>query len=198
MDLERRVISSTIELRSGGGGSTLIGYAAVFNSLSGDLGGFREVIKPGAFDRSLASGTNVMARAEHDSKLLLGTTAARTLRLSVDGRGLRYEVDVPDTTAGRDVLTLVRRGDLAKSSFAFYTPKGGDKWPPQADGSIVRELHSVELVDVAPVAVPAYEATTVSARALGRVSAKGGVPLEILIQGWLLRMREDIDLRMGY
>jgi HK97 family phage prohead protease len=124
MDLERRVVSSARELRSQGGKNTLTGYAAVFNSMSEDPGGFREIIKPGAFDASLASGANVMARAHHDTTQLLGTSAGGTLRLSVGGRGLRYEVDVPGTTAGRDTLELVRRGDIARSSFALYRRAG--------------------------------------------------------------------------
>jgi uncharacterized protein len=179
MDIERR-ISGRVEIRSkAGGGAVLSGYAAVFNSLSEDLGGFRELIKPGAFDRSLSVGHNVVARAEHDSRLLLGSTAARTLRLSADSRGLHYEVDVPDTQAGRDVLTLVRRGDLAKSSFAFMVPKGGDFWDSTADG-VRRELRDVDLVDVAPVAIPAYDATVVSARALERCRPhRGGRRLSV-------------------
>jgi HK97 family phage prohead protease len=132
-----------------------------------------------------------MARAHHDTTQLLGTTAAGTLRLSTDSRGLWYEVDIPNTTAGRDVLALVERGDMSKSSFAFFTPKDGDNWSHTESGVVLRELVSVELVDVAPVAVPAYEATSVSARARGRVSARGAAPNRLYWQRLLLSWREN-------
>ena len=99
-----------MEIRTTGGvqaqGRKVTGYAAVFNSAA-DLGEFREVIHPGAFARSLSSGVNVRALYDHQSGAILGTTQARTLQLIEDSHGLRFELDLPDTTVGRDVAELV-------------------------------------------------------------------------------------------
>jgi HK97 family phage prohead protease len=90
------------------------------------------------------------------------------VRLSVDPKGLRYEIDVPNTTAGRDTMEYVKRGDIHESSFAFVTRAKGDLWEKRSsDGLPLRELLDVELVDVAPVIdQAAYPATQVSARTL--------------------------------
>lgn len=168
-DVERRAVPAQIELREAGGKRTLFGYAALYDSLSDDLGGFLEVIRPGAFDRALAEKQEVLARSEHDTRLLLGRTSSGTLRLSSDSRGLRYEVDLPDTQAGRDMATLVSRGDVKGSSFAFMIPdaENGQRWlVPDGGGLPLRELLDLDLFDVAPTANPAYPETTVSARAL--------------------------------
>jgi HK97 family phage prohead protease len=129
------------------------GYAALFGIESRDLGGFREVVENRAFAKTLADKTNVLCRWEHD--VVLGTTAANTLRLDVDARGLSYEVDLADTQAGRDAATMIGRGDYRSSSFAFL--KYEDSWEYRGyDGVPVRHLVSVRLIDVSPTANPAY------------------------------------------
>lgn len=173
-DIERRQLNEGLELRAkDGGGKTLVGYAAVFDSLSEDLGGFREIIKPGAFDRALKERQDVRALVNHDNSLLLGRTASGTLRLSTDSRGLKYEVDLPDTTAARDVAESIRRGDISGSSFGFRTI--ADAWP-KVDGLVTREVLDLELLDVSPVTYPAYPATQVSMRALERAKEEATVP----------------------
>jgi uncharacterized protein len=142
-----------------------VGYAAIFNSLSsemklGENRTFREIVRPGAFAASLA-GADVVARFEHVH--LIGRVSNGTLRLSEDSRGLRYEVDLPNTSVGRDLLELLRRRDIAHSSFAFSVRPGGDNWRREGQ-SLIRELRSVQLIDVAPVARPAYPATDVALR----------------------------------
>lgn len=146
------------------GPGVLRGYAAVFNRYSQNLGGFVESVDPGAFTKSLADDVPVMARYNHDDNYLLGTTEARTLTLEVDGTGLRYDVQLPDTSAGRDVRVLGERGDLRYSSFAFYTLE--DEWSYTEQGFPLRTLRAVQLVDVAPVNNPAYRDTTVAVRSL--------------------------------
>lgn len=164
-DVERRQISRPIEFRASATGvGTLAGYAAVFNRYSQNLGGFVEQVDPAAFNKSLADSISVFARFNHEDNLLLGTTDAETLRLSVDGTGLLYEVDLPDTTAGRDVRALAERGDLRHSSFAFRTL--ADDWGYTEEGFAVRTLLAVQLVDVAPVTNPAYRDTTAGLRSL--------------------------------
>ena len=154
-----------VELRDAADGKPpqLVGYAAVFNSQSEDLGGFREIILPGAFDRALSEGHDVRALVNHNPDKMLGRTSSKTARLGIDERGLRVEVDVPDTQDGRDTLTLVQRGDLSQMSFAFQVR--ADQWRTE-NGAPLRELLDVDLFDVSVVAYPAYPATAVSARAL--------------------------------
>lgn len=174
-EVERRTYG--VELRAkdtATGGSTIEGYAAVFNSKSEDLG-FREIIMPGAFDRALEESHDVRALWNHNSDMVLARTKSGTLRLTVDERGLKIEADMPDTQAGRDALTLIRRGDVDQMSFAFRTLT--DEWRME-DGETIRELRDLELLDVSPVAYPAYAETQVSARA--REQAKGTQPPPIL------------------
>lgn len=179
-EIERRVLAGTLELRAAGGKKTLVGYAAMYDSLSQDLGGFLEIIRAGAFDRALAEGQVVMARYEHETNKLLGKTSSGTLRVSSDAKGLRYECDLPDTQAGRDVLALAERGDVSGSSFAFMLPnEAAQRWTTTPDGYPLRELLDLDLIDVAPTANPAYPETTVSARALEKAKEIVMKPTEI-------------------
>jgi HK97 family phage prohead protease len=143
-----------------------VGYASVFNSKSQDLGGFVEIVRPGAFTRALTGGADVRALVNHDPNLILGRSAAGTLVLVEDERGLRVEILPPDTQAGRDTLESVRRGDLDGMSFAFRAIQ--DKWDysDKARGTMLRELLDVDLFDVSVVAFPAYPKTDVALRSM--------------------------------
>ena len=164
-----------VELRAASEGkpAQLVGYAAVFNSRSEDLGGFREIILPGAFDRALSEGHDVRALVNHNPDKMLGRTSSKTARLAIDEKGLGVEVDVPDTQDGRDTLTLVQRGDLSQMSFSFRTL--ADQWRTE-EGEPIRELLDLELFDVSVVAFPAYPATEVSARALEKAREARPMP----------------------
>lgn len=155
-----------LEIRSSGTltarGKTLAGYAAVFNS-EANLGTFSEVIRPGAFAKSLAAGSSVRALYHHDSQALLGTTRGNTLKLKEDAHGLAFELALPDTSHGRDLAILVDRGDVQGCSFGFRVPDGGDRWE-QRGSVMVRELLEVELHEVTLTADPAYADTTVAMR----------------------------------
>jgi HK97 family phage prohead protease len=165
--IERR---AAIELRAAGGKTPrLVGYAAVFDSPSQDLGGFTEIVKPGAFTRTLKSGRDPLALVQHMPQLVLGRRSAGTLRLAQDSRGLEFEIDVPDTTTARDLLVSVERGDINGASFAFSTPKGGDAWQVRGD-KVLRELRDVDLHEITITAQPAYLDTSVARRALESVS----------------------------
>lgn len=162
-DSERRFTRGLVEVRAAGEGRTIGGYAAKFNALSRNLGGFVERIDPGFFAKSEGDGwPRAMARYNHDNNMLLGTSRAGTLRLQTDGTGLDYSVDVPQ--ARGDVYELVQRGDISESSFAFFTFE--DDWAMTDDGFPVRTLLSGQLVDVAPVNDPAYLDTSTGLRSL--------------------------------
>lgn len=166
-ELERRYVARAMEWRAaseGQGLGTLHGYAAVFNTYSQNLGGFVEQVAPGAFNKSLGDGARVLCRYNHDDNQLLGTTDAGTLRLEIDNTGLVYDVDLPDTTSGRDCSILARRTDLRFSSFAFYCIE--DEWSVTPQGFPLRTLIACQLVDVAPVNSPAYLDSSVAVRSL--------------------------------
>jgi HK97 family phage prohead protease len=133
------------------------GYAAVFNSPSEPLP-FIETIAPGAFKRSLNSGKEIRAYVNHNSDMPLATTKNGSLQLAEDERGLRVNMTLPDTTAGRDLSVLLREGVVHSMSFGFTVPKSGDVW--SADGS-ARTLREIRLHEVSVVSgQPAYAATT--------------------------------------
>lgn len=172
-DAERRFTSVPVEIRTGSADKmTIGGYAAKFERSSQNLGGFREMIAPSFFNKSRGDGwPAVVARYNHDDNMLLGTSAAGTLRLGIDEIGLTYEVDVPQ--ARGDVYELVQRGDVRQSSFAFVAFE--DDWSTDDSGFPMRTLVSGRLHDVAPVNTPAYEDTSVGLRSL---AAKFDAPLE--------------------
>jgi len=169
--LERRFTSVPVEIRAESS-RTIGGYAAKFDRMSQNLGGFVERIAPNFFNKSRGDGwTGVVARYNHDDNMLLGTTGAGTLRLGVDEVGLSYEVDPPASRA--DVVELVQRGDVRQSSFAFQVFE--DDWTTTDQGFPLRTLITGRLFDVAPVNTPAYEDTSVGLRSLAR---KFDAPLE--------------------
>lgn len=166
-ELERRLHAERLQLRTvDGGAPRLGGYALKFRTLSRNLGGFVETIERSAVTKSVGDQIDVLARFQHRDEFLLGRVASGTLRLNVDSVGLDYEVDLPDTSTGRDVRELAARGDLQHSSFAFFTLPDGDDWSLSEDGFPLRTLRSIQLHDVAPVVDPAYLDTSTGLRSL--------------------------------
>ena len=147
-----------LELRMDGDKPTVVGYGAVFNSESNDLGGFREYIAPGAFDGRLEDDVRFLVN--HDANLILARTTNGTLRLSVDEKGLRYEADMPNTSTARDLMELLKNGTISQSSFAFTVEE--DSWEVK-DGMNIRTIDKVSrLYDVSSVTYPAYDAASSS------------------------------------
>lgn len=158
---EKRSVLLGVETRAEDDKRTLVGYAAVFNSPA-DIGGWWiEEIAPGAFADAL--GADVRALVDHDPGRVIGRTKSGTLRLSEDSKGLRVEVDVPDTTDGNDLWTLVERGDISGMSFGFRVTK--QEWDETQDPPR-RTIQAIELFEVSAVAFPAYDDTTIGKRAL--------------------------------
>ncbi len=162
---EERALPGVVEIREReGGGAIIRGMAAVYDKLSENLGGFREIIAPGAFEETNVS--DVRGLFNHDSNFVLGRTKSETLRIKRVNEGLEYEIDVPDTQTIRDlVVEPIKRGDVSQSSFGFIIGRGNDSWDENEDGVLIRTIHKVrELFDVSPVTFPAYPDTTVGAR----------------------------------
>ena len=150
---ERR--AALLEVRASG--RRLSGYAATFGA-EARIGRVRETIAPGAFAGAL--GGDVLALLDHDPGKVLGRTRSGTLRLFEDAKGLAFDLELPDTQAGADVLALATRGDLGGMSFGFRVHDGGDTW----NGDL-RELRNVELREISVVqSWPAYGETEVSVR----------------------------------
>lgn len=179
--------STSDVVREDDGPGTIQGYAAVFHSET-DPGTEYELwsdptmraverVARGAFSRAIREQDDCRACFNHDSNLLLGRTAAGTCRLTEDETGLRYDVDLPDTTLGRDVAELIDRGDVTGSSFGFVVEQESWRESEEEDGKrvAVRTIESVRLLDVGPVTYPAYAGTSAGRsqegiRALGSVA----------------------------
>jgi hypothetical protein len=176
-NLEVRVFpASFAELRADEdqGKMFISGYAAPYESLSEDLGGFREKIKRGAFARAIDTGMDIVCAPDHEYKAatILGRTTSGTLKLSHNDVGLRFRCQLPDTQAGRDIFQTTRRGDCRGMSFAFNVAPEKESWD-QEGGLVVRTIDDLDVYDIAPVVHPAYHCTSVnvSRRALDQVAA---------------------------
>jgi uncharacterized protein len=177
-DIEFRTFDAAVtEIRAmeDGDGMTFGGYAWKYDSPSLPLP-FTERIAPGAFTRTLKSKNDIRAYVNHNDELLLGSTRAKTLRIEDRSQGGWVEIDLPDTTWGRDIRTLVSRGDITGMSFGFSTVR--DSWTD--DGS-ERTLNEVRLHEVSVVTgVPAYPQTTASVRNLRLIAKRTATDVDAL------------------
>lgn len=166
--MERRALTEPVEFRAADDGKPMVaGYAAVFN-VETDIGGmFREKIAPGAFAKTIKG--DIRSLFDHNSSLILGRTKSGTLRLKEDERGLGYEVDLPDTQAGRDLRVSMDRGDIDGSSFAFRVTK--QSWDETREIPL-RTIEEVELYEVGPVTFPQYPEAEVGLRSLNEEQGK--------------------------
>jgi uncharacterized protein len=177
MTLEKRAVEGLeLEFRAEGGKAPVLrGYAAMFDKPSLDLGGFVEIIRRGAFSRSLKEGADILALAHHDSSKVLARRSAGTLSIEEDGAGLLVSIDVPNTTIGKDTAEDVRVGNLKGMSFGFVTRK--DSWTAgEAGKPDLRELLDVDLHEVSAVAWPAYPDTSLALRAKPQATRSISIP----------------------
>jgi len=145
----------------------ITGYAIVFDSLSEDLGGFREIIKPSAVTADVIEKSDVFALLDHNRDrgvLARSKFGHGTLALSVDERGLKFNFEAPNTALGDEVLESLSRGDLSQCSFAFNIVRDSDLWgEDKENGGHIRTITQINrLYDVSLVYEPAYEATDVA------------------------------------
>lgn len=140
-------------------GRKLTGYVATFG-IETRIGDFRETIRAGAFSGSLRSNPDILALVDHNPSKVLGRSGSGSLILAEDQRGLRFELELPDTQLGRDIAALSARGDIGGMSFGFNVPEGGDEWAGE-----LRTLKAVDLREISVVqAFPAYSGTSISVR----------------------------------
>lgn len=194
--IERRTLVEPVEFRASGDKLIAAGYAYVFGKRSQNLGGFVEQVAPGFGKKSLQE-QDVRALFNHDPNMILGRLGAGTLRMEEDATGGAYEIDLPDTSVGRDVAKLLERQDVAGSSFGFRTIE--DDWSETEQGFPLRTLKQGSLRDVGPVTFPAY---TDSSSALRCLAEKRSLDIDVLVAaanagelGALLVPRDDTSER---
>ena len=162
-----------LELRGEEESRHIEGYGSVFNSRSLDLGGFQEIIAPGAFD-GVIERSDVKALLDHNAErgiLARSRNGKGSLSLELDERGLKYSFDAPHTNLGDEVVEGLKRGDYSQSSFAFTVES--DSWTKEEDGSYLRTINKIgNLYDVSIVANPAYTDTSVALRSLDAFKAQ--------------------------
>lgn len=159
---ELRVVSDGVRPR-------IVGYAIVFDQPSEILNErgvrFREVIRSSAVDGVL-DGADLRALVDHDSAKLLGRTKSGTLRYAVDERGVKVEIDPPDTSYAHDVLESIRRGDMDGMSFSFSVPPKGDEWDTKGDVPTRTVTRFAKVSEFSVVTFPAYPQTEAALRSL--------------------------------
>lgn len=167
MDKKIEVRSFKVEFRNEPENRHVEGYGSVFNSRSLDLGGFTEIIAPGAFD-GVIEKSDVRALLDHNPDrgiLARSRNGEGTLKLEIDERGLKYSFDAPHTSLGDEVVEGLRRGDYDESSFAFTVES--ETWTKEEGGSFLRTINKISrLYDVSIVPVGAYSDTSVALRSL--------------------------------
>ncbi|MDQ1215737.1 HK97 family phage prohead protease [Microbacterium arborescens] len=176
---ERRVFPLTdIQVRAANDDERRLhftGRAVVYDQLSEDLGGWQEVIRPGAATRTLAGTPDVRFLINHDANLLLARTRSGTLTLSEDSDGVLVNADMADVSYARDAAVSLERGDLSQMSFGFWVVS--DSW----SGNLheVREF-DFDGGDVSVVTYPAYTQTSAELRAMAKrhLAAETGYPLQ--------------------
>lgn len=177
--IEQKFANVMLEQRAEGDESPpkIVGYGAVYYDGTEDTeyvlwddsyGRAVERIMPGAFSGVIQRPDDVRCLFNHNPDHLLGRTASKTMALTLDQKGLRYEVKPPKSAIAETVMENLRRGDINGSSFNFNVPNGGERVISERDADgrrmIVRELLSLEVFDVGPVTFAAYGGATAEAR----------------------------------
>lgn len=154
----------------------LEGYAVVFNSLSEDLGGFREIIRPSAITQELINNSDIIANMDHRNDYMMARLrkGKGNIDLTLDEHGLKFRYTIPDTVKGDELWSHVERGEIDQCSFAFgidYSDPAAEKYHVDKDGVTIREILKIsKLYDISCVINPAYEDTEVYTRDIDHVN----------------------------
>lgn len=190
--VEGRSLVLPVEHRANDTGTvTVTGYAAVFGEVAEIGRWFHEVVARGAFTNTLRTD-DVRAYFDHDTGRILGRLSAGTLRLQEDDKGLRVEIDLPDTTDGRDAVVSIERGDISGMSFRFEAIR--QEWDETVDPA-KRTLLEVKLGEVSIVTEPAYEGTSIALRSLDE-ARKQKRQQNFNAASFRLRMKANLDLHV--
>lgn len=201
MSVKREMRYAGSELRASGDNGKMVikGRPAVYNSLSKNLGGFRELLVPGCFDESL-DDPEIYASYNHNESAIIGRVSAGTLQVDSDSVGLTMRCELPQNTLGRDLYESIKRGDVNKMSFGMFVDQ--DSWDVASDESGQkferRSVKRARLFECSPVTTPAYDASSVSARSLfpdGPVERSRRVEFTVVVdERELARMKAKLEL----
>ncbi len=171
---EKRKASEVRAIKAEGKLRKIVGYAAVFDKPSEDMG-FIETIRKGAFSDALKI-SDARALFNHDTDTLpLGRQSAGTLLLEEDETGLRFEITPPDTQGARDLMTSIDRGDIKEASYGFIVDV--DEWDYSVKDVIKRTIIKIrEVFDISPVVFAAFNDTSVALRRLEDNKKSAAVP----------------------
>lgn len=181
-------------IRAEGQPAKINGYAAVFDKNSEVLGFFREIIRPGAFTKTLAGG-DIRALWQHDPAMPLGRTKNGTLELAEDAQGLRISITPPDTQWGRDAVASIERGDVDQMSFGFTCLR--DSWGKDEADFPLRELLEVDLWEVSPVTFPAYPDTSVAVRSMEAAGLNDPLKEEATLPEPWRKAKREREIQIG-
>lgn len=192
MNFERRSFAEPVEFRAKGTSLIASGVAMRYGAKSKPIGGkFREVFRPRAFAKTIQE-QDVRAHHEHGGPYL-ARTGASTLRLHDDLDALAYEIDLPDTTAGRDAAALLERGDLGGSSIGFRAMPSRVEWTRDDDGMALRTVGEARLFVVDLVTEPAYGDSTAELALRSLAEATGADLSRVLEAADAGRLADVID-----
>ena len=190
-EAEHRSLVLPVDRHAEGDTTTVSGYAAIIGEVADIGGSFNEVLARGAFTKTLQT-SDVRAYFDHDRGRVLGRSAAGTLRLQEDSKGLAIEIDLPDTSDGRDTRTLIERGDISGMSFGFVVLR--QEWDESGEIPL-RTILEVELREVSIVSEPAYDGTTIARRSLDS-ARKERRQQNFSAAAMRRRLETDLDLRI--
>lgn len=175
------------------------GYAVVFNSLSEDLGGFREIIRPSAITEDLLNRSDICATVDHNNEYLMARQkfGKGNIEFRIDDHGLYFRYELANTEKANELLSHIQRGEIDSCSFCFgidYDTPGGEKWYRDADGTQIREITRIDcLFDISAVIRPAYVQTNIKeAQARDLEHARNILKINNMID-FYLEMLNDIE-----
>jgi uncharacterized protein len=175
MNQENIIEVRFLELRASQDSRQIAGTAIVFNSLSENLGNFKETIKKEAITQELINNSNIVMLYNHNDSvgvLARSNKGKGSLKIKLTEKGVDFEFTAKNTSLGNEVLESVRNGDLSACSFAFRCAVGGDVWEKQTDGTYLRTINKIDLIkDLSIVVDPAYTATSCDLRGLKELQA---------------------------
>ena len=194
MAKETRSLAETPTVKRSSDTVTARGYAALFNSPTEIAGAFTEELAPSVFSERL-SREDVRALIDHDSGRVIGRMSAGTLRVSEDEKGLAVEIDLPDTTDGRDLAVSLERGDISGMSFAMKVEE--EEWDDRGDIPH-RKILRASIYEVSAVAFPAYPDTEIGLRSYEKAAEKQQKRQNFEAAAKRRRLKQDLASRVLY
>lgn len=160
-------IYRSVDIKSPENTRFIEGYAVVFNSLSEDLGGFREIIRPSAITWDLINNSDIIANVDHNNEYMMARRkyGKGNIEFKLDERGLYFRYELANTEKANELLSHIQRGEIDSCSFCFgidYDTPGGERMIRNNDGTQIREITRIDgLFDISCVVRPAYIETSV-------------------------------------